>query len=235
MAAWTRRQFGAMGLTQSPAGPYLSSLQSRFGGSVMLMIDVSGSMYGSRILQAAAGARAFVSEAVAAHYKVGVLLWNTGVVAVCAPATDGRAALDILDTLDYASGGNALDGPLNECHQILSESAGDRVVALFGDGDLSPKPKVLAKVAEMKADNIRFVTRGLGEHAAREFAKISDQTPDSVRVDSVDQLASGSQVWQLRSSCLQVSRGSPRSKYGDWLGYHARSLWRSERHWPGYG
>ena len=76
MASWIRRAFSAPGLTQIPAGPQLPALQGRFGGTVMLCIDVSGSMDGAPILEAVRGGRQFVAEAVAAHYKVGVMLWN---------------------------------------------------------------------------------------------------------------------------------------------------------------
>ncbi len=43
----------------------------------------------------------------------------------------------------------------------------------------------------MKAEDIRFVTRGLGGAAAREFAQISDEEQRSVAVDGVDDLAEG--------------------------------------------
>lgn len=204
MTSWIRRSFGGIGITQSPPGAHLAALQARFGGTAVLMIDVSGSMNGQAILHAADGARSFVHEAVAAHYKVGVMLWNTAVVAGGEPTGDGAAALRILDTLTSASGGNALDGPLEQCHRLLSEATGDRVVALFGDGDLTPKARVLEQVAAMKAEGIRFVTRGLGPLAAREFAEISDEAPESVHVESVDQLASGiaSMAVSLRSSAI---------------------------------
>jgi hypothetical protein len=191
MATWTRKIFSSVGLTQTPPGPHLRHLQGRFGGVVMLMIDVSGSMHGSPILRAVEGAIEFVREAVEANYFIGVMLWNTTVVAEALPTLDGEAALAVLRPVDFAYGGNALDGPLYQCHRVLDGFTGDRVVALFGDGDLTPKARVLQKVAEMKADNIRFVTRGLGVDAAREFSEITDEAPELVQVDSVNELARG--------------------------------------------
>ena len=191
MAGWIRRPFSAPGLTQKPPGPKLRMLQGRFGGTVMLCIDVSGSMDGPPILEAVRGARQFVAEAVAAHYGVGVMLWNTRVEAVCEPSPDGKAALRLLAPVDRARGGNYLLTPLEHCHQILVRFTGDRLVALFGDGDLTPKPEVLAKVAEMKAENIRFVTRGLGPYAAREFGEITDEEPSSATIADVADLAEG--------------------------------------------
>jgi Mg-chelatase subunit ChlD len=191
VASWIRRAFSAPGLTQIPPGPHLSSLQGRFGGTVMLCIDVSGSMDGTPILEAVRGARQFVAEAVAAHYKVGVMLWNDQVEDVCEPTSDGRAALALLAPVTSAQGENDLFVALNHCHQILDRFSGDRVVALFGDGDLTPKTQVLVKVTQMKAENIRFVTRGLGPYAAREFGEISDEEPASASIDNVAELAVG--------------------------------------------
>jgi uncharacterized protein (DUF58 family) len=178
-------------LTQIPPGPHLTAVQGRYGGTVMLAIDVSGSMDGAPILEAVRGAREFVAEAVAAHYKVGVMLWNTEVVALAEPTADGVAALRMLAPVDRAAGGNYLIGPLQQCHQILDGCTGDRVVALFGDGDLTPKVEVLAKVAQMKSENIRFVTRGLGPVAAREFGEISSEEPSTAQVHRVEDLAAG--------------------------------------------
>ena len=157
----------------------------------MLCIDVSGSMDGAPILQAVRGARQFVAEAVAAHYKVGVMLWSDLVENVCEPAADGKAALALLAPVNHAQGGNDLFLALNYCHQVLDRFTGDRVVALFGDGDLTPKAQVLVKVAQMKAENIRFVTRGLGAAAAREFGEISDEEPASASIGNVADLAEG--------------------------------------------
>ena len=191
MAGWIRRSFTAAGLTQIPPGPQLGALQGRFGGTVMLCIDVSGSMDGAPIIKAVQGAQEFVAEAVAAHYQVGVMLWNTDVVALAEPTADGVAARRVLDPVDHAAGGNNLIGPLQRCHEILDRFTGDRVVALFGDGDLTPKQQVLAKVAQMKSENIRFVTRGLGAMAAREFGEISSEEASTAEVRGVEDLAAG--------------------------------------------
>lgn len=203
MTTWIRRSFDGIGVTQVPPGPHLAAVQQRYGGTVMLCIDVSGSMDGAPVLAARGGAREFVAEAVAAHYRVGLMLWNTHVVRVAQPSTDGAEALAILDGLTSASGGNDLIGPLQETHRILGPATGDRVVALFGDGDLSPKARVLEQVAVMKAENIRFVTRGLGATAAREFELVSDEEGvGAVEVSGVEHLASG-----IASMAASLRRG----------------------------
>src|SRR5438128_552913 len=130
MTTWIRRSFDGIGVTQVPPGPYLAAVQQRYGGTVMLCIDVSGSMDGAPVRAARDGARDFVADAVAAHYRVGLMLWNTQVVRLAQPSTDGAESLAILDGLTSASGGNDLIGPLQETHRILRAATGDRVVAL---------------------------------------------------------------------------------------------------------
>jgi uncharacterized protein with von Willebrand factor type A (vWA) domain len=189
MDTWIRRSFTAPGMTQIPPGPHLGALQDRFGGTVMLCIDVSGSMAGTPLAEAVRGARQFVAEAVAAHYKVGVILWDTGVAALAEPTSDGLAATAVLDSARIYGGTDLLPA-LVRCHQVLDGFTGDRVVAVFGDGDLGPaRDVVLDRVARMKAENIRFVTRGLGPYAAREFGEISDEDPSSAAIDDVTDLA----------------------------------------------
>lgn len=194
MADWVRRSFTSIGLTQVPPGPHIAALRARYaGGVVILCIDVSGSMDGRPIREAVRGAKKFVEEATDARYEVGVMLWNHQIVALTEPDAAGEAARKLLDRTTGASGGNDLIGPLNRCHKILDQfkSAPDRVVAVFGDGDLTPKRQVLRKVAQMKAENIRFVTRGLGHAAAREFGEISSEEPSSASIDDVAGLAEG--------------------------------------------
>jgi Mg-chelatase subunit ChlD len=210
LASWIRRAFSAPGLTQIPPGPHLSSLQGRFGGTVMLCIDVSGSMSGSPLVEAVHGARQFVTEAVTAHYKIGVILWDDGVAAVAEPTSDGLAATQVLDSARIRGGTNLLPG-LTHCHQVLGGFTGDRVVALFGDGDLGPQgDEVLARVARMKTENIRFVTRGLGSYAAHVFGEISDEDPSSASIADVPDLAAGiaNMATTLRSKGIARPRSS---------------------------
>ena len=191
MATWIRRSFTSAGLTQTPTGPHLAALRDRLGGTVMLCIDVSGSMTGLPLTEAVRGARQFVAEAVAAQYRIGVILWDTGVADLAEPASDGVAATAVLDGARIHGGTNLLPA-LVRCHQVLDGFTGDRVVAVFGDGDLGPEREVvLDKVVQMKAENIRFVTRGLGSSAAHEFGEISDEEASSAAIGNVTDLADG--------------------------------------------
>lgn len=190
MPDWIRRPYSAPGLTQSPPGRHLRAVQAKYGGTVMLCVDVSGSMSGEPLREAVRGARQFVDEAVDAYYAVGVILWDDHVEAETAPEWHGKAAHTLLDQARIA-GGTALTPALKRCHTILTGLPGDRVVALFSDGQLSDKSRALAKVADMKTEDIRFVTRGLGAAAARVLGEISSEDPSDTAIPDVKSLADG--------------------------------------------
>jgi Mg-chelatase subunit ChlD len=202
VASWIRRSFESVGLTQIPTGDYLRAMQRRLGGgTALLLLDVSGSMQDPNlsvtpgtapIYEAVIGARRFLDEAVEALYSVGVILWHLGVAAERLPTEDGGPAYELLDAGNFPRGGTDLLPALRRAHEILRPYQGDRVVAIFGDGALGNQAALaLRKVDEMKAENIRFTTRGLGPVAAEAFAAISDEAPERTRVDSVHDLADG--------------------------------------------
>ena len=93
---------------------------------------------GTPLTEAVRGARQFVDEALAAHYRIGVILWGTGVADLAEPASDGLTATAVLDSARIHGGTNLLPA-LVRCHQVLNGFTGHRVVAVFGDGDLGPE------------------------------------------------------------------------------------------------
>lgn len=215
MATWIKRSFEGVGITQVPPGPGLKQVQRRHAtGTVMLLIDCSGSMQGitaygegqlyypgSRLEKAIHGARVFVDEAVEALYSVGMILWNSGVAELRLPSEGAYETRALLHQSSYPAGGTDLYPALVESYRILKDLDGDRVVAIFGDGDLGTPHRVHPLVEEMKRAGIRFVTRGLGNVAAEEFGRISDEEPEKAKVESEEELSSSiaSMVGALRA------------------------------------
>jgi uncharacterized protein with von Willebrand factor type A (vWA) domain len=188
VSTWIRRAFTSVGLTQCPPGPHLDSMQRKFvGGSVILCIDCSGSMSGYPLQQAVQGAGRFIGEAIEAKYDIGLMLWSDRVdVHVPLEPTATAAARALSAATIY--GGTDLMPALWQCQRDLAGLSGDRVVAIFSDGEVSRLDEVLQTVAMMKADNIRFVTRGLGPGAAW-LEDISSEGTAAVVVKSVETLA----------------------------------------------
>jgi Mg-chelatase subunit ChlD len=162
---------------------------------VLLCIDISNSMSivekgGERIRLAVAGARRFVAEAIEANYQVGLILWNHGVHRNVALSRDSR---QLLKTLDRARscGGTNITPALRLGIEQLGGLTGDRVLAVFGDGDLGPVKAALAAARDAKARGIRIVVRGLGPHAATELSRIATDADDDPLIPSSDAIEAG--------------------------------------------
>ena len=175
MADWIRRSFTSAGLTQIPPGPHLRALQDRFGGTVMLCIDVSGSMDGRPILEAVRGAREFVARGRRGALQGRASCSGTpDVVALAEPTAEGKAAMA---TARPDEERRRRHQPAPPARALPSDPGPVQGRATIGwsrssaTATSAPRELVLAKVAQMKAENIRFVTRGLGAVAAREFAR----------------------------------------------------------------
>jgi Mg-chelatase subunit ChlD len=179
-ATWIRREFGSTGLTQYPVGAHLKAMQARMGGSVVLCIDVSGSMAGGRLGQAVKGAKKFLEEATDASYQVGLVLWNHQVqrsVAVSDGVVKVRAGL----TAARSSGGTNVVPALFEAESLLADRDGDLVVAIFGDGDLGDREGAIKQARAMRAKNIRILTCGLDGSSAKSLDEISSEDRDRPR------------------------------------------------------
>lgn len=175
-AGWIRKTFSSDGVTEYPVGPQFQRLRSRFGGVVILALDVSQSMQGSRLSQAVKGCRRFIDEAVEAGYSVGLILWHHGVAANVPPEADPKAARNLLKRAADSSGGTNVLACLDLAHrQLMATEAGDRVLAIFGDGDLGNRQAAETKAAALIRDDIRILTCGLGESSAQELASISTE------------------------------------------------------------
>lgn len=170
MSSWIRRQFDGVGLTQSPPGRHLGALQARFGGTVLLCIDVSGSMQGNPAKQAIDGGERFIDEAVGAYYRCGLVLWNHEVALFVAPT---EPVTKVRERLREAriTGGNNIVPTLKLGKDELGPLTGDRVMCIFGDGDIGSTGPAVKLARELCAMGVRIVVRGLG-HGATEALSV---------------------------------------------------------------
>jgi Mg-chelatase subunit ChlD len=203
--SWVRKTFDGAGLTQYPPGPHLDAVAAHYSGTALLCIDVSLSMEGRPLTEARRGGRAFLDEARAAGYRVGLVLWNARVVsAVDPPASRVLTAAALHGA--RAGGGTDLQDTLRYAIATLTPLPGDRVVCVFGDGDVGNWSAVSALAAQARAHGIRIVVRGLGEQATSSLS--SALTPDE---RGADQLVSD--VGRLSDGIASMARGlrGPRS------------------------
>ncbi len=190
---WVRRAYDAAGLTQYPAGTGLRAIQAGLSGSVILCLDVSGSMWSqdgtpsTRLDRAKRGARQFVADARRNGYQVGLIAWNEGVLSETKlGASDDKLEAHLASLMP--GGGNDIQPTLHRCWEELSGLAGDRVVAIFGDGDLGPAEPAKLLAGELASDGIRIITKGLGDDSARTLDSISTEMLKTPRAASAETL-----------------------------------------------
>lgn len=185
---WLKRTYDSAGLTQFPVGRHLREVQALFGGSVILCLDVSGSMSGSRLTQALEGCKLFVTEALEAGYSIGGVLWHHDVAASTRSISRDRSEADDLFSSARAGGGNDILPTLRHCEGMLEEGNGDLVIAIFGDGDLGNPSAALAESQRLLEKNIRVITCGLGDASAEQLGAISSEST-APRVAQADDIA----------------------------------------------
>jgi uncharacterized protein with von Willebrand factor type A (vWA) domain len=188
MITWTRRTYAAVGLTQYPVGRHLAAAQQALGGSVLLCLDVSASMCGHPLSQAIEGCVRFVDEAFTAHYEVGVILWDTGVVGEQAITRNHGAVLRFLRAAQCHGGTNIVPALLL-ADKRLRGRRGDLVAAIFGDGDLGDQNGAMRQSEVMRSHNIRIITCGLGLRSAQSLDVISTEENHAPRAAAPDTIA----------------------------------------------
>lgn len=201
-ASWVRRDFGEAGLTQYKPGPHLDAVSAHFGGRALLCIDVSSSMGGAPLAQAVAGGLDFLDEADRAGYRIGLILWNSGIVLhlpTDTPIDQVRRGLRQAGS----SGGTDLLPTVRAATRELGPLSGDRVVCVFGDGDVGRADEVDKAAAEARRLGIRFVVRGLGGGAHAGLARALSPDDDAGPVESVGDLRRGI---ASMASALRITR-----------------------------
>ncbi len=189
MAGWTKKTFQADPVTEFPIGPNLKRLQASLTGSVILALDVSGSMSGNNLEQARKGCQRFIDEAVADNYSVGVILWDTTVAAFTPPEPSPDKARAMIASAQVCGGTNIVPC-LQQAHTaLMQDPAGDRVLAVFGDGDLGDRTGAIKTAELLKVDGIRIITCGLGDASAAELDVISTEKGEAPRAATSETIA----------------------------------------------
>lgn len=191
MANWIRKAFDSHGLTQHKPGPYLAKIQELASWSVILCIDVSGSMSGNNIVEACSGARKFLAEAADNHYDVALLAWSHEVSSYYDFSTGLRAIDTVLERVLPITGGTNIVPALEKSFEELQRRKGDRVIAVFGDGDLGDRAGARRLADEIHQAGIRIVTLGLGLGAATALDEISSEGRDTPRAVDESTISSG--------------------------------------------
>jgi uncharacterized protein YegL len=130
---------------------------------VVLVIDVSGSMEGSRLAAAKSSANNFISQLNPETDRVGLVSFESSASQLSDLTGDFASVSALINGLE-SSGGTAIDAGLTAGHAVIQNASrpeAERVVMLLTDGGSDPAP-ARAAADLIKADGITLLTVGVG-------------------------------------------------------------------------
>lgn len=150
-----RRRYAGHGITSHPPGRYFDQLSDLYAGKLWMVVDVSSSMAGGRLTEAVTGARDLLGQAISESYLAGVISFTES----------ARLELDLTINLQHvdkalgrlrAGGGTDMSYGIRLAHEVLMKRRGERVMAIFSDGETDRNSAVAAAVAARR-DGIRII------------------------------------------------------------------------------
>jgi Ca-activated chloride channel homolog len=158
------------------ARPSLVLAVPRDEASVMLVLDVSGSMAATDLQPTRLGAATQAAKSLIAALpqgaQVGVVGFSQGASVVAPLSSDPRAASSALDRLRSGGGtaiGDGLDAALDQLAQRPADAQGDRppaVVVLLSDGENNFGQSPSSAAARAQQQGVRVYTVGIGQRGA---------------------------------------------------------------------
>jgi len=157
-------------------------------GHIYFVIDVSLSMQGKRLRGATAGAKQLLHEAIRRNYTAGVIAFSGTGRIVCDLTQDVRTIDRALARLQVDETGTDMRTGIKVGHQNLRKRSGDRVLAIFSDGETRHPRGARWAADDAKRDGIRIITEFGGSADTRLMKKIASgpQLADDVRRPAKD-------------------------------------------------
>lgn len=151
-----------------------------------LLLDCSGSMAGSKLRDAVAGAQDFCAEATRSGYRAGIIVFSDQARLICEATDDSSRATQQLSAVASGGSTNIADAILLGANVLLKNARAVRsgVLVLFTDGQPDNASAAIRAADDAKSRGIQIICRGT-EDADREF---------------LTRLASGSHLAQVGST-----------------------------------
>ena len=173
MTAGLRRRHALFGVTTYPPGSYFEQVVDLYTGKILFVVDVSGSMEGRRLAEARVGALKLLTTAVRMGYVAGVIHFAGAARLALAPTTDLKRIERTIKNLEVEWTGTNLSKGIALGHDRLRSLRGDRVLALFTDGETNRRSAIRAAEAA-RADGIRVICEFGGTADPRLMKALAD-------------------------------------------------------------
>ncbi len=157
--------------------------------SVILAVDISGSMAGRAIKQAKTAAHEFVSKIDLRSSEISIIGFESRVHVMCYLSHDEHEISRAIDKLSDKGGTNS---PLDHCYNTLRNSNNKPVIVLLTDGEWFDQDKALITAQTCKNAGIDIIAVGFGSADKRfleKIATVSMMTDINSLVDSFSTIA----------------------------------------------
>lgn len=173
-------------------------------GTLVMALDVSGSMEGGRIREAKRAMKNFAKEFDGSGIKIGIMAFANSTAATCDPTEDGRViekAIDALEvnqigfsspknagkTLGYGTDAN----PLVEIYDCLNKNSGEDFLygIVLTDGYWGKQSQAVSKKADFVKSGFEMIGMGFGEADINFLRNISTRS-ELAKVDDIKSLNS---------------------------------------------
>lgn len=141
--------------------------------SVILAVDISGSMAGKAIQQAKAAAREFMSKIDLRISEISIVGFESRIHIMCDLSQSEHTISRAIDKLDAKGGTNS---PLKHCFNVLRSTKNKPVIVLLTDGEWFDQDKALITAQSCKNAGMDIIAVGFGSADKRFLARIATVT-----------------------------------------------------------
>lgn len=152
------------------------------GHTVFLLLDCSGGIAGSKMLQAQQGAADFAKSAIAQTYAVGIIRFSDRATFVTLPIKFLEPTVEVLHALT-ASGSTNMTEALELSLSHMGTIPGYRAIVLVTDGQPDDPTTALAAAQKVAAAGIHVMTIGTDDADLQFLARLATTHALAVKVD----------------------------------------------------
>jgi len=182
--------------------------------SVVLVIDVSGSMEGSPLAEAKKAAKEFVKKSDLAHMSIGLVEFGSDAKKIIGAVQNAKKINRAIDQLSIYGSTNMRDG-IRIAHSILKKAEEPRFIVLLTDGYPDDSAGAERAASEAKSKEIDIITIGTGTADRAYLKRLASSDENSVFAHTGNVVATFSKIAQVLTESgggVQVSADGKRKK-----------------------
>ncbi|HNC97751.1 MAG TPA: Hsp70 family protein, partial [Myxococcota bacterium] len=144
--------------------------------NIVLLVDCSGSMYGTNIVEARAAARTFADQTLGPNRQISVVAFPGGVV--CPLTADRERIFGAIENLSPIGSTPLAEGLLSAREMMKSRAGVQRVFVVLTDGHPDDPEAAMAEAHRIRTSGGRLVTVGVGNQVKPDFLKALASKPE---------------------------------------------------------